>query len=125
MATSKAKRLIALAQPQPRQSKSGLAGGPKSQRHESNPKTNSRMSVGDMPEGKAVTPVKAHVYRSIAELNGGFEKVVQELQTLAGNGLFRSSGLGEMREMVCRMRAQANRDFARAIHDRESVNAAP
>ena len=91
MATSKAKRLIALAQPKP----------------------------------QLVTPVKAHVYRSIAELNGGFERVVQELQTLAGNSLFRSSGLAEMRELICRIRAQANRDFARAIHDRESMNAAP
>jgi hypothetical protein len=75
---------------------------------------------GPKPEAAAVTPVKAHVYRSIAELNGGFEKVVQELQTLAGNGLFRSSGLSEMRELICRIRAQANRDFARAIHERET-----
>jgi len=77
MATSKAKRLINLAQPQPRQAKSGLAGGPKPQRRKLNPKTNDRMSEGARPEGKAVAPVKAHVYRSIAELNGGFEKVVQ------------------------------------------------
>jgi hypothetical protein len=100
MATSKAKRLIVLAQPRPRQTKTG-------------PK----------PEAAAVTPVKAHVYHSIAELNGGFEKVVQELQTLGGISLFRSSGLTEMRELICRMRAQANRDFARAIHEREKVNA--
>jgi len=97
MATSKAKRLIALAQPRPRRSKT-------------QPK----------PEATTVTPVKAHIYRSIAELNGGFEKVVQELQTLGGMNLFRSSGLGAMRELICRMRAQANRDFARAIHERET-----
>src|SRR5437660_6824789 len=29
-----------------------------------------------------------------------------------------------MWETICQMRAQANRDFARAIHDRESANAA-
>ena len=67
--------------------------------------------------------MKAHVYRSIAELNTGFEKVVQELQTLGGNGLFRSSGLGAMRELICRMRAQANRDFALAIHHCENMSA--
>ena len=125
MATSKAKRLIALAQPKARQSKNGLAADPKPRPRALNPKTNGRMSQGGTQEGKAVTPVKAHVYRSIAELNGGFEKVVQELQTLGGISLFRSSGLTTMRELICRMRAQANRDFARAIHDRESMNAAP
>jgi hypothetical protein len=88
-----------------------------------NPKTNSRMTQDARPDGKAAAPVKAHVYRSIAELNGGFEMVVRELQTLAGNGLFRLSGLTAMRETICQMRAQANREFARAIHDRESVNA--
>jgi hypothetical protein len=97
MATSKAKRLTVLAQPRPRRSKT-------------QPK----------PEDAAVIPVRAHVYRSIAELNSGFEKVVQELQTLGGMSLFRSSGLGAMRELICRMRAQANRDFARTIHERET-----
>ena len=32
-------------------------------------------------------PVKAHAYRTIAELNGGFEKVIQELETLWANQL--------------------------------------
>jgi hypothetical protein len=110
MATSKAKRLIALAQPKP-------------QRRGMNPKNNSNLNASARPQGNGVAPVKAHVYRSIAELNGGFEKVVHELQTLGGNSLFRLSGLTAMRETICRMRAQANRDFARAIQDRESVNA--
>ena len=137
MATSKAKRLIALAQPTPRQAKTGLsprqaksapvgdpglAGGPGPQpRRPGNSKTNYIRRSGPKPEAVAVMPVKAHVYRSIAELNGGFEKVVQELQTLGGLSLFRSSGLTAMRELICRMRAQANRDFARA--DREKANA--
>ena len=54
MATSKAKRLIPVAQPQ---------------RRSRNLKNNAGVAL-----------VKAHVYRSIAELNGGFEKVIQELQ---------------------------------------------
>ena len=130
MATSKAKRLIVLAQPTPRQAKTGLAGGPGPQpRHPRNSKTNhirrstQAQKTGPKPDAAAVTPVKAHVYRSIAELNGGFEKVIQELQTLGGISLFRFSGLSEMRELICRMRAQANRDFALAIHEREKGNA--
>jgi hypothetical protein len=115
MATSKAKRLITLAQPQPQ------PADPRPQRRGMNPKTNGRMSQGAGPEAKAVAPVKAHVYHSIAELNSGFEKVVQELQTLGGNSLFHLSGLTEMRETICRMRAQANRDFSLAIHHCENM----
>jgi hypothetical protein len=108
MATSKAKRLIALAQPKP-------------QRRGMNPKTNGNLNASARPQGNGVAPVKAHVYRSIAELNSGFEKVVQELQALGGNSLFRLSGLTAMRETICRMRAQANRDFALAIHHCENM----
>ncbi len=110
MATSKAKRLIPLAQPKP-------------QHHGMNPKTNGKADSSAHAAASGLVPVKAHVYRSIAELNGGFEKVVYELQTLGGLNLFRSSGLSEMRKLICRMRAQANRDFALAIHDRENANA--
>jgi hypothetical protein len=100
MATSKTKHNTALAQPQ---------------RH--------RLGKNAKPEANGLMPVKAHIYRSIAELNGGFEKVIQELQILGGIGLFRFSRLKIMRELICRMRAEANRDFARAIHDREKINA--
>lgn len=110
MATSKAKRLIPLAQPKP-------------QRSRMNPKTNRKADFSAHAAASGLVPVKAHVYRSIAELNGGFEKVVYELQTLGGLNLFRSSQLSEMRKLICRMRAQANRDFAMAIHDRENANA--
>ena len=63
MATNKAKRPILLAQPQPQP-----------QRRKGNRKNN--------PDPTKLMPVKAYVYRAIGELNGGFEKVVQELQTL-------------------------------------------
>jgi hypothetical protein len=56
-------------------------------------------------------------------LNSGFEKVVRELQTLGGLNLFHSSPVSAMRKQICRMRAQANRDFAMVIHDREKANA--
>ncbi|HEY7406006.1 MAG TPA: hypothetical protein VIB39_20940 [Candidatus Angelobacter sp.] len=104
MATSKAKRLIVLAQPKPH-------------RHSKTPNTNGKSAASGL------MPVKAHVYRSIADLNSGFEQVVRELLTLGGLNLFRANDVKAMREQISRMRAQANRDFALAIHDREKVNA--
>ncbi|HKV94180.1 MAG TPA: hypothetical protein VJW20_16650 [Candidatus Angelobacter sp.] len=112
MATSKAKHLIDLTQLTP-----------KHQRQRTSPKTTGKAGTGGKPEAAALMPVKAHIYHSIAELNSGFEQVVRELQTLGGLNLFRASDVTVMRETICRMRAQANRDFALAIHDREKVNA--
>jgi len=68
-------------------------------------------------------PVKAHVYRAIAELNNGFEKVIQDLQTLGKISLFRAERLGAMSDLICRVRAQANRDCIMTLHDREMANA--
>jgi arginine utilization protein RocB len=102
MATSKAKRPVSLAQ---------------LQRRSLNP--NPRTS----PEPTELMPVKAHAYRAIAELNGGFEKVIQELQTLGQISYFRSDSVTAMHDLICRARAQANRDFTMALHDREMANA--
>jgi hypothetical protein len=96
MAISKAKRPIPLAQPQ-RRSRN--------------------------PEPTELMPVKAHAYRAIAELNGGFEKVIQDLQTLKQISYFRSDNVTAMHDLICRIRAQANRDFVIALHDREMANA--
>jgi hypothetical protein len=96
MATHKAKRLVSLAQPQRRRSN---------------------------PEPAELMPVKAHVYLAIAELNGGFEKVVQDLQTLERISYFRSNRVTAMHDLICRVRAQANRDFIMALTDRETANA--
>lgn len=68
-------------------------------------------------------PVKAHVYRAIAELNGGFEKVIQDLQTIGGIGFLRTDRLSAMHDLICRIRAEANRDFTMALRDREIANA--
>jgi hypothetical protein len=96
MATNKAKRPVPLAQPQ---------------RRSPNPKPAELM------------PVKAHVYRAIAELNDGFEKIVRDLQTLERVSFFSSDHVTAMHDLICRVRAQANRDFIMAIHDREIANA--
>jgi hypothetical protein len=58
MATNKTKRSIHLAQPQPQ-----------------------RRSPNPQPAAEPM-PVQAHVYHSIAELNGGLEKVIRDLKKL-------------------------------------------
>ena len=68
-------------------------------------------------------PVKVYVYRTIAELNGGFEKVLQDLHSLCSVGYFRSSGATAAHRMISRIRAQLNREFAVTLQDRETANA--
>src|SRR5580765_7937675 len=104
MATSKAKRPILLAQPKPQH-----------KRRSTNPKTNLD------PAG--AMPVKAHVYRAIGEMNGGFETAVQELHTLSQVSFLGHARVTAMRELICRLRAEANRDFTMAMHEREKANA--
>lgn len=95
MASNKAKRTVPLAQPQRRSPNS---------------------------EPAELMPVKAHVYRTIAELNDGFEKVARDLQTIGRVSFFPSDRVTAMHELISRIRAQANRDFMLAIQHRESAN---
>ena len=95
MASNKAKRTIPLAQLQ-------------------------RRSLNTEPA--ELMPVKAHVYRAIAELNDGFEKVARDLQTLGRVSFFHPDRVTAMHDLISRVRAQANRDFMIAIHDREIAN---
>jgi hypothetical protein len=104
MATGKAKRPILLAQPTPQQ-----------KRRSTNPKAN--------PGPAAIVPIKAHVYRAIGEMNSGFETVIQELHTLSQVSFLRPARVTSMRELACRLRAEANRDFTMAMHEREKANA--
>jgi hypothetical protein len=95
MAISKTKRPIPLAQPQRR---------------------------SPNPEPAELMPVKAHVYRAIAELNDGFEKVARDLQTIGRVNFFPSDRVTAMHDLISRIRAQVNRDFMIAIQHRESAN---
>jgi hypothetical protein len=115
MATSKAKRPILLAQPKPRHANDARTRSNGAQRRSTNPDPNS------LPAG--LMPIKANVYRAMAKLNGGFQKVIHELQVLGQVDFLRAHGVTEMREQICRIRAQANRDFTMAMHEREKVNA--
>jgi hypothetical protein len=74
------------------------------------------------PEPVELLPVKAHVYRVIAELNGSFEKLIHDLQALGKISFLRTDRLIAMHDLICRVRAEANRDFAMALHDREKTN---
>ena len=68
-------------------------------------------------------PVKAYVYRAIAELNAGFEKVIQDLNNLKQIPYFRSDPLHEMHDTLCVIRARANREFIAVLEQRELANA--
>jgi len=96
MAENKAKRSVSLAQPERRRL---------------------------YPVPTELMPVKVHVYRTIAELNGGFEKVLQDLQSLGSINYFRACGATAAHRMISHLRAQLNREFAMALHDRETANA--
>ena len=95
MAVSKAKRSVHLAQPlRPR-----LNGKP-----------------------AELKPVRAHVYHTIADMNGGFETVIQGLKILQ-NITFLSDSLKGVQNLICRIRAQANHDLMKVLDEREEANA--
>jgi hypothetical protein len=68
-------------------------------------------------------PVRAHVYRTMADVNGGFEHVIEGLQTLQKINYVRSDSLDQILNMVCRIRAQANRQLIAVLDQRETANA--
>jgi hypothetical protein len=74
-------------------------------------------------QAEGFMPVKSHVYRTIAELNGGFEQVLRDLDTLGRISLFRSSSADAVHSLISRARAQVNQEFALTLHDREMANA--
>jgi hypothetical protein len=97
MAVNKSKRSIHLAQPQPQR-----------------PRLNQ--------ESKQM-PVRAHVYRTIADMNGGFEHATEGLQTLLKINYLRSDSLNEIQNLICRIRAEANRELITVLNAREAANA--
>jgi len=98
MATSKAKRPILLAQPKPQRSRLN---------HNST----------------ELQPVKSHIYRAIADMNGGFEHALQGLQVLQENSFLYVGSLKGMRNLIGRLRAQANHELMAILSEREKTNA--
>lgn len=107
MASNKAKRSIHLAQPQAQS---------KPERRSPNPETAANRPV-------ALMPVKTHIYRAIAELNAGFEKVMQDIGNLKQINFFPSDPLTAMQDSIGVIRAQANREFMDVLSRREDANA--
>ena len=75
-------------------------------------------------EPNQLMPIKVHVYRTIAELNAGFEKVLQDLQTLGHVNFLRSASVTTIHSAISRIRAQVNQEFTLTLHQREAANAA-
>ena len=98
MATNKAKLSIHLAQPQ-------------SQRRGPNPQ----------PAAEPM-PVQAHVYRTVADLNSGFEKLMQDFRKLRKVPYFHPERLTALHNCLCRLRAEANQEFIMALSERETAN---
>jgi hypothetical protein len=67
-------------------------------------------------------PVKARVYRAVAELNAGFETVILEFGNLKQISYFRSDPLTAMYDQLLRIRARANREFSAVLSAREGAN---
>src|SRR5690242_13985163 len=100
MAANKSKRSIHLAQPQPQQAKTEL------QPEQAKPE---RPELNVNQEPTEQMPVRAHVYRAIADMNGGFENAIEGLQTLLKINYLRSDSLNEIQNQICQVRAQTNR----------------
>jgi hypothetical protein len=66
---------------------------------------------------ETITPVKAHIYKTIGELNGGFEEVLQDLSTLGRISLFRANSLTATHSLVSKIRAQVNRELSQTLHE--------
>jgi hypothetical protein len=99
MATNKVKRSIHLAQPQPK---------------------SERLRPDTEPE---LMPVKAHAYRTLAEMNNGLEQAIQGLDTLKRINYLSSGSLHGIHNLLSRVRAQANRELMAVLAERETANA--
>src|SRR5437899_9648724 len=115
MATNKAKRSIHLAQPQRRssnteqilRSKYGLRISPAG----SQPLQTRLHARKTAQPAAGLMPVKAHIYRAIAEWNGGLEEAMQSLKKLQQVNFLPSSHLAAMYHTVSGLRAQATRNL--------------
>lgn len=118
MAVNKAKRSIHLTQPQPQQpqpqhARTALAVGPKPE----------RPNLDANQEPTEQMPVRAHVYRSMADLNSGFEHVIEVLQTLQRIKHLPADSIKGVENQIAKIRAEANRDLMAVLSERELANA--
>ena len=98
MAVNKSKRSIHPAQPQPQ-----------------------RLRLN--PDSTELQQVKSHIYRAMADMNGGLELALQGLQTLQEISFLHVGSLKGMRNLIGRLRAQANHELTTILSQREKANA--
>jgi ABC-type uncharacterized transport system substrate-binding protein len=75
------------------------------------------------PETVEIMPVRAHVYRTMAEMNLALEQAIQNLDTLVKINYFSSESLQDTLSQLSRTRAQANRELISILIERETANA--
>jgi hypothetical protein len=76
------------------------------------------------PQTTDLMPVRAHAYRSLAEMNSGLEQAIHGLQELKKITCFSSSeSLNGIYTLLSRIRAQANRETMAVLAERETANA--
>jgi K+-transporting ATPase c subunit len=75
------------------------------------------------PQHHEQMPVKARTYAAIAELNSGFEKTILSLKALQQISYFHTERLVSIHDLVCGIRAQANRECLGILGERETANA--
>jgi hypothetical protein len=106
MAANKSKRSIHLTQPQPQQAQSRQPHRPRINQEPTEPQ-----------------PVRAHIYRTIAEMNGGLEQVIEALQTLKRIKHLPGDSINGIENQIAQIRAEANRDLMAVLSERELANA--
>ena len=74
------------------------------------------------PQRTDLKPVRAHAYRSLAEMNTGLEQAIQGLQALQKINFFSPENLNGIHNLLSRVRAQANRELIVVLDDREIAN---
>ena len=75
------------------------------------------------PQPTDLMPVRAHAYRSLAEMNNGLEQAIQGLETLRRINYLSSESLHGIHYLLSRLRAQANRELMAVLAEREAANA--
>lgn len=76
------------------------------------------------PQRTELMPVRAHAYRSLAEMNNGLEQAIHGLQELKKITFFSSSeSLNAIHSLLSRIRAQANGEAMAVLAERETANA--
>jgi len=75
------------------------------------------------PQRTDLKPVKAHAYRSLAEMNTGLEQAIQGLQALQKINFFSAESLHATYNLLSRIRAQANHEAVAVLAERETTNA--